>query len=62
MNVALLAVAFLLLWAGMTLLIDSWVRRQRRPSLYERLAPYVPTVADEAELWLALRERRGDSG
>ena len=62
MNLALLVVAFLLLWAGMSLLIDSWVRRQRRPSFYERLAPYVTTVADEAELWLTLRTGHGDDG
>ena len=49
---ALLVVAFLMFWAGSTLLIDAWERQRQRPPLYERLAPYVPTVADDAELWL----------
>ena len=52
MTVALLVVAFLMLWAGSALIIDWWLERRRRPSLYERLAPYVPTVADEVEFWL----------
>ena len=51
----LVIVAFLLLWAGSALLIDDLVRRARRPSLVERLRPFLPTVADEAELWLRRR-------
>jgi hypothetical protein len=43
---------FLLTWAGSTLLLDAWVRRRRRPTLTERLLPYQPSVADEAEWWL----------
>jgi hypothetical protein len=50
--VALLIVAGLLLWAGATLLIDAWLRRRHRPDLVERLVPYVPSVADEAQEWL----------
>ncbi len=49
----LIGVAGLLLWAGTALLLDAWIRRQRRPTLAERLAPYQPRhVADEAEEWL----------
>jgi hypothetical protein len=43
----------MLVWVGATLLIDACVRRRRRPSLAERLAPFVqPSVADEARRWL----------
>jgi hypothetical protein len=49
----LLVVVGLLAWAGATLLIDGWLRRPRRLSLYERLAPFQqPYVADEAHKWL----------
>jgi len=51
-TVALLVVGFLMFWAGSALLIDAWERRRQRPPLCERLAPYFPTIADEAELWL----------
>jgi hypothetical protein len=52
----LLIVAGLLMWAGTTMLIDAWMRRQRRPTLAERLAPYQPRhVSDEAEEWLRAR-------
>jgi hypothetical protein len=48
--------ADLLMWAGTTLLLDAWMRRPRRPSLKEGLAPYQPRhVADEAEEWLSGR-------
>jgi hypothetical protein len=53
MYAALLVVVFLLVWAGVTLMIDGWVRRQRRRDLTERLWPFRPaTVADEAQRWL----------
>ncbi|HEX4863416.1 MAG TPA: hypothetical protein VFV02_05050 [Acidimicrobiales bacterium] len=53
MIVGVLAIVGLLMWAGTTLLIDALKEQRRgRPSLYERLAPYVPTVADEVEVWL----------
>lgn len=39
MNDRLLALAFLVLWAGSTLLLSSWGRLSR-PSLAERLAPF----------------------
>ena len=49
----LIGVAGLLLWAGPALLLDAWIRRQRRPTLAERLAPYQQRhVSDEAEEWL----------
>lgn len=50
----LIAVVGLLVWAGTTLLLDAWIKRQRRPSLAERqLAPYRQRhVSDEAEEWL----------
>ena len=51
-TVAAVIAAFLLLWAGSALILDRWLEWRRRPSLYERLAPYMPTVADEAEDWL----------
>ena len=42
----------LLVWGGVTLLIDARARRLR-PDLTERLLPYQPTsIADEAERWL----------
>ena len=45
--------ADLLMWAGTTLLLDAWMKRQRSPSLAERLAPYQQRhVSDEAEEWL----------
>jgi len=49
----LITVVGVLLWAGTTLLLDAWLRRPRRQSLAERLAPFRPRhVADEAEEWL----------
>jgi hypothetical protein len=52
-NVIVAAVAVLLLMrAGATLLIDAWSRRRRWLSLVERLRPFQPSVADEAEVWL----------
>jgi hypothetical protein len=52
----LITVVGLLMWAGTTVLLDAWMRRQRRPTLAERLAPFQPRhVADEAEEWLSGR-------
>jgi hypothetical protein len=43
----------LLTWAGVVLLWDAWLRREKRPSLAERLLPLRPdTVAEEAQQWL----------
>jgi hypothetical protein len=43
----------LLVWVGSTLLGDAWLRRSRRATLADRLAPYQPTpVAEDAERWL----------
>jgi hypothetical protein len=56
-RVAILLVAVgILVWAGVTLIIDARLRR-RRPDLAERLRPFQPKVADEAEVWL---RRQGD--
>jgi hypothetical protein len=52
---ALLAVVFVLIWAGSALLVDGWLHRRRSRTLAERLQPFQPTVADEAELWLKRR-------
>jgi hypothetical protein len=53
MYLALLVVAGALFWVGATLIIDGYLRRQRRPDLAERLRPFQPSsVADEAEVWL----------
>jgi len=41
-----------LVWSGVTLIIDTLLRRLRRPSLIERLRAFRPTVADEADVWL----------
>jgi hypothetical protein len=44
----------ILVWAGATLLIDDWLRRRnRRPTLSERLEPFQPSVAEEAQDWLS---------
>jgi hypothetical protein len=51
----LLVVVGLLVWAGVTLLIDDWIRRTRRPRrhLVQRVQPYHRrSLADEAERWL----------
>ena len=39
---------------GAWLIVDSYraERRRRRPDLAERLLPYEPRLADEAEAWL----------
>jgi hypothetical protein len=46
-----------LIWSGVTLLIDAYMRRQRRPDLAERLVPYQAPMADklgdEAQEWLS---------
>ena len=51
-TVAVLTLAFVLTWAGSALLIDASPEHRRRPSLSERLAPYMATVGGEAEVWL----------
>lgn len=48
----LLALVFVLTWAGSALLINSYARRTTRPSLADRLRPFQPSIADEAEFWL----------
>jgi hypothetical protein len=51
MHVAVLVV--ILGWAGATLMLDAWIRRQRRPDLAERLLPYRPrSLGDDAQDWL----------
>lgn len=47
-----LLVSGLLVWAGASLLIDTWVARCHRPSLTERLSRHQPSVAREAAEWL----------
>ncbi len=53
--VPLLVVAFVSIWVAATLIIDAWIRRERRPDLVDRLQRYQPSVADEAEEWLHQR-------
>lgn len=49
----LLIAAFVLLWAGVTLLIDAWQRRPRRPTLAERLQDFAErSLTWEAQDWL----------
>ena len=51
----LYVVAGLIGGTGVCLVIDGYRtgrRRQRRPDLAERLLPYQPGIADEAETWL----------
>jgi hypothetical protein len=38
--------------AGLLLIFSALSRRGRRPDLTERLRPYQPSVADEAQRWL----------
>jgi hypothetical protein len=52
MEMLVVIVAGLLVWAGSTLLIDAWLQRRPRPDLAERLRSVQPSVADEAEVWL----------
>jgi hypothetical protein len=47
-EVGILLGAFPMVWGGATLLIDSWIRRDR----CERLRPYHASVADQAQEWL----------
>jgi hypothetical protein len=57
MVVALVAVG-LLTWAGVTLLWDAWLRRDKRPDLTKRLRPLgFDSVADEARFWPDERDR-----
>jgi hypothetical protein len=52
-HVAAVIAVGLLTWAGSTLLLDAWWRRQKRPDLAERLRPFQPdSLADEAKQWL----------
>jgi hypothetical protein len=50
--IAVLVIAFLMVWAGVTLIIDGSLRRRRRLDLVERLRPFQPSIADGAEVWL----------
>ena len=44
-------------WAGVALLWDAWLRREKRPDLTERLWSFrCDTVADEAQRWLDERD------
>jgi hypothetical protein len=55
--VALVAVG-LLIWAGVALLWDAWLRCEKRPDLVERLRPFgFDCVADEAQQWLDSGQR-----
>jgi hypothetical protein len=56
-TILLIVVVGVLVWTGVTLIVDGWMRRQRRPDLAERLRPFQPSVGDEAEVWL---RRQGD--
>jgi hypothetical protein len=42
----------LLTWGGALLLIDAASRRHQRANLVDRLGPFQPSVADEAQDWL----------
>ena len=54
----LITVVGLLVWAGTTLLLDAWMKRQRRPSQADSLAPYQQRhVSDKAEEWLQGRRQ-----
>jgi hypothetical protein len=45
--------AFLLVWAGATLIIDDVLERRRRPDLTDGSARFQPAgLADEAQDWL----------
>ena len=55
----LVAVVLLLTWAGSALIIDSYLHRRSRSSLSDRLRPFQPSIADEAELWLGRLPREG---
>ena len=47
----------LLTWAGVAVLWDAWLRREKRPDLTERLWSFrFDTVADEAHQWLDERD------
>jgi hypothetical protein len=53
MQVVVLVVAGILIWAGATLLLDAWWRREHRPDLAERLWPFRSrSLAEEAQEWL----------
>jgi hypothetical protein len=44
--------AGILVWGGAVLLIEAWHSRSPPVDLAERVAPFQPTIADEAEAWL----------
>ncbi len=52
MPVLILVIAVVLAGTGFTLILDGIRNRPRRPNLTERLLPFMPSVADEAEGWL----------
>ena len=52
MPVVILVIVAILAGTSFTLIIDGIRNRPRRPYLTERLLPYMPSVADEAESWL----------
>ncbi len=37
---------------GLDCVVSGILQARRRPSLYERLAPFQPSAGDEAESWL----------
>jgi hypothetical protein len=52
----MLAAFFVLVWAGATLLIDAYIRRDRGRSLTDRLLPYQPPSATSVSEWLSERQ------
>jgi hypothetical protein len=50
--VALMIVALFIAGTGFSLIIDGVRPRPRRPDRTERLRPFQPSVAEEAEVWL----------
>jgi hypothetical protein len=61
MYVALFLMAGVPFWVGATLIIDGYLRRDRRPDLAERLRPLQPSIADEARDWLDRRDQASSS-
>jgi hypothetical protein len=53
----LFVLAGVVLWAGATMKLDTWMR-SRQPVLLYRLRPFQGSIADEAQRWL---ERRADT-
>ena len=52
MYVTTLVLTGMLVWVLTTMVIDAQVGRRRRPDLAERLRPFQPSIADEAQDWL----------